>query len=176
MKKNLVVTVGNDMMGDDGAGPMLARKIEDAPLQDWDLLDAGNVPENFLHRIREMRPKRVIIVDAADMDLAPGEIAVVDKDGIAGLFLMTTHTLPLTYVMEAIAEFVPTVGLIGIQPELVAFGYPVSPQVGQAVERVYAWLERNGETVDGMPIDLEHKEYEPSCEPGFPGQGAKERM
>ena len=68
------------------------------------------------------------------------------------LFLMTTHTLPLTYLMEALGEFVPSVELIGIQPEVVAFGYPVSPQVKQAVERVYAWLERSGEGAgDGLP-------------------------
>ena len=105
MKKNLVVVVGNDMMGDDGAGPMLARRIKEAPLKDWDVLEGGNVPENYLFRIREMEPERVIIVDAADMDLPTGEIGLIDKEGIASVFLMTTHTLPLSYMMEAVAEF-----------------------------------------------------------------------
>jgi hydrogenase 3 maturation protease len=154
MKKNLVVTVGNDMMGDDGAGPMLARMLKQSPLQDWEVLEGGNVPENYLFRIREMEPERVIIVDAADMDLPTGEMALIDKEGIGSVFLMTTHTLPLSYMMEAVGQFVPTVELIGIQPGVVAFGYPVSPEVKQAVERVYAWLERTGERACDAPSEL----------------------
>ena len=145
MNKALVVTVGNDMMGDDGAGPMLAGLMRERPLADWDLLEAGNVPENHLFKIRELAPERVVIVDAADMGLGAGEIGLIDKEGIASSFLVSTHTLPLNYLMEAIAEFVPRVELIGVQPEVVAFGYPVSPQVRLAVERIHAWLERTEE-------------------------------
>lgn len=144
MKKKLIVTVGNEMMGDDAAGPLLARMIRHSPLEDWEVLDGGSMPENFVFKIREMEPERVLIVDAADMDLQTGEIRLIDKDGIGGVFLMTTHSMPLTYLMEAIREFVPRVELIGIQPEVVAFGFPVSPRVSRAVERVYAWLKQSG--------------------------------
>lgn len=141
MKNNLVLTVGNDMMGDDGAGPLLARMMREAPLADWDVLEGGNVPENYLFRIRELKPDRVIIVDAADMGLETGEIEHIEEEVIGSTFLMTTHTLPLSYLMEAIREFVPSVALVGIQPEVVAFGYPVSDRVQAAVQRVHAWLQ-----------------------------------
>ncbi len=36
------------------------------------MLDGGNVPENFVFKIREMEPEQVMIVDAADMDLDAG--------------------------------------------------------------------------------------------------------
>ncbi len=144
MKKNLVVTVGNEMMGDDAAGPLLARMIKHSPLEDWELLDGGNVPENYVFKIREMEPERVLIIDAADMELQAGEIRLIDKDQIGSVFLMTTHSLPLNYLMESLREFVPKVELIGIQPEVVAFGYPVSPRVEQAIEQVYAWLKLGG--------------------------------
>ena len=147
MMKNLVVTVGNEMMGDDAAGPLLARMIKHSPLVGWEVLDGGNAPENYVFKIREMEPERVIIVDAAEMDLQTGEIQLIDKDGIGSVFIMTTHSLPLTYLMEAIQEFVPRVELIGIQPEVVAFGYPISPKVKEAVESVYAWLKQGGERV-----------------------------
>ena len=140
MKKKLVVTVGNEMMADDAAGPLLARMMRDAPLDDWDVLDGGSAPENCLFKIREMAPEQVLIVDSAEMDLPPGAIRRIGRDQIGSLFLMTTHSLPLSYLMESIQEFVPAVELIGIQPQVVAFGYPVSPQVQEAVERVYGWL------------------------------------
>ena len=39
-----------------------------------------------------------------------------------------------------LGEFVPEVEMIGIQPEVVAFGYPLSTRVTQAVESVYQSL------------------------------------
>ena len=140
MKKRLVFTVGNELMGDDAAGPLLAQRLEAAPLEGWDVLDGGNAPENYLFKIREMAPEEVLIVDTADMELPAGEVRHIDQEAIGSLFLMTTHSLPLSYLMEAIREFVPRVELIGIQPEVVSFGYPVSLPVKQAIERVHAWL------------------------------------
>jgi hydrogenase 3 maturation protease len=154
MKKQLVLTVGNEMMGDDAAGPILAEMISRSPLDKWQVLNGGSAPENYVFKIREMEPERVVVVDAADMDLQTGEIRLIDEDGISSLFLMTTHSLPLTYLMDAIQEFVPRVELIGIQPEIVAFGCPVSPRVREAVERVYAWLEQDGERPDAGRSNL----------------------
>ncbi len=141
MTGRLVFTVGNDMMGDDAAGPMLARMLEENPVDGWSVLDGGSAPENYIFKIREMAPEQVLIVDAADMALSPGDFRLVDRDQIGSLFLVTTHSLPLSYLMDAIGDFVPCVELLGIQPGLVAFACPVSPQVKASVERVYDWLK-----------------------------------
>src|SRR5512140_372961 len=106
-------------MGDDAAGPLLARMIRRAPLDDWDVVNGGSAPENYIHKIRDMQPERVVIVDAAEMELPAGDFRVIEEDQIGSLFLMTTHSLPLSYLMESIGEFVPRVEMIGIQPETV---------------------------------------------------------
>lgn len=142
MKKKLVVTVGNPMMGDDAAGSLLARKMQQAPLEKWDAFDGGSAPENYLYLIREIAPEQVLVIDAADMDLAPGAIRLIGSDKIEDPFLMTTHTLPLSYLMQALREFVPQVEMIGIQPRVVAFGFPISIEVQQAVGQVYAGLQQ----------------------------------
>jgi hydrogenase 3 maturation protease len=141
MKKKLVFTVGNEMMGDDAAGPLLARMIERAPLDRWDLLDGGAAPENYLWRIREMAPEYVLVVDATDMDLAPGEIRLISAEKIEDPFLMSTHTLPLSYLMQSLQEFVPKVEMLGIQPQMIAFGFPVFAEVREAVRRIYEELK-----------------------------------
>jgi len=141
--KKMVLTVGNPMMGDDAAGALLAGMLERAPIDGWEVLNGGSAPENVLHRIREAAPDQVLVVDCADMDLPPGEVRLIAPGSIGDPFLMSTHTLPLTYLMEAIGEFVPEVRLLGIQPRLVAFGCPVSGEVRQAVRKVYQDL-RNG--------------------------------
>ena len=142
MKKRLVVTVGNRMMGDDAAGPLLAERMQRAPLEDWNALDGGSAPENLLYLIREMAPDQVLIIDAADMDLVPGEVRLIGTEKLEDPFLMTTHTLPLSYLVQSLREFVPRVDMVGIQPYTVAFGYPVSAEVRQAVGRVYEDLKQ----------------------------------
>jgi hydrogenase 3 maturation protease len=140
---NILLTVGNGMMGDDGAGILLAQKLREHPLEDWTVLNGGSAPENIIHRIRDTDVSRVLIVDAADMDLPPGSVRRIDADRLEDPFLMTTHTLPLSFLIESLREFVPQVDLVGIQPSVVAFGFPLSEEVRLAVEQVYAGL-KNG--------------------------------
>jgi hydrogenase 3 maturation protease len=140
MKQNLVLTVGNGMMGDDGAGALLAQMLQQSPLDEWTVLNGGAMPENVLHRVRQLAPDHVLVVDAADMDLPAGSIRCIDDDRLDDPFFLTTHTLPLTFLVQALREFVPRVDLLGIQPEVVAFGYPISECVRQAVSQVYDGL------------------------------------
>lgn len=146
MSGNLVLTVGNGMMGDDGAGALLAQRMKQEPLENWQVLNGGSAPENVLHQVREMSPERVLLVDAADMDLPPGSVRRIQEERLTDPFLFTTHTLPLTFLIEALREFVSQVEFLGIQPDVVAFGFPMSPPVRNAVEQVYRAL-KNG---DGM--------------------------
>ena len=138
---NVLLTVGNGMMGDDGAGVLLAQMLRDAPLDGWSVVNGGSAPENVVHQLREMDATRVLVVDAADMDLEPGTIRRIDADKLDDPFLMTTHTLPLTFLIESLREFVPQVDLLGIQPTIVAFGFPMTEAVRNAVGQVYADLK-----------------------------------
>jgi len=141
--KGLVLTVGNELMGDDGAGPLLAQRLTQSPLENWEVINGGSVPESYMHLVRARQPAQILVVDTADMGLAPGEIRLLSEDMIAGQFMMTTHDLPLSFLIQALKEMAPEVYFIGIQPNLVAFAYPMSPEVKQAVETVYARLQTN---------------------------------
>lgn len=68
---DVLLCVGNSMMGDDGAGPLLAERFQAEPQGDWVLIDGGSAPENDVVAIREMRPDRLLIVDATEMGLNP---------------------------------------------------------------------------------------------------------
>jgi hypothetical protein len=78
MKEQIILTVGNRMMGDDAAGPLLAALLQRSPAPGWQVLDGGLAPENVVHRVRAIAPGRVLIVDAAEMELEPGEVRLVD--------------------------------------------------------------------------------------------------
>ena len=142
---NLILTVGNSMMGDDGAGPMLAELMTNAPIAGWHVLDGGSAPENVSHEVESISPRRVVVFDAADMGLAPGEIRLIDDRCIADLFIMTTHNLPLSFLIERLREIVPEVIFLGVQPDIVAFHFPMSDSVKNAVHLIYADLVRGND-------------------------------
>ena len=121
---DVLLCVGNSMMGDDGAGPLLAEKCAAAPKGNWVL-----------------RPTRLLIVDATDMGLNPGEIRIIDPADIAEMFMMTTHNMPLNYLIDQLKEDIGEVIFLGIQPDIVGFYYPMTQPIKDAVETVYQRLE-----------------------------------
>lgn len=143
----VVLCVGNSLMGDDGAGPLLAALCRDMPPSDWTVIDGGAMPEDASWRIRELQPQRLVIVDATDMALPPGTVRRVDAAAIAQMFIMTTHSMPLTVLMDQLQEDVAEIIFLGIQPDIVGFYYPMTDAVKQAVELLHRQL-CTGLTVD----------------------------
>ena len=123
---DVLLCVGNSMMGDDGAGPLLAEKCAAAPKGNWVVIDGGSAPENDIVAIRELRP---------------GEIRIIDPDDIAEMFMMTTHNMPLNYLIDQLKEDIGEVIFLGIQPDIVGFYYPMTQPIKDAVETVYQRLE-----------------------------------
>jgi hydrogenase 3 maturation protease len=143
--RQVVFTVGNELRGDDAAGPLLARLLEERPIEGWEVIDGSSVPENHVHAVRRIGPERVVVIDAADMGLAVGEIRRLDENDVARHFLMTTHSLPLSFVLGSLRESITEVEFLGIQPRDTTFLAPASPQIREAVESLHAWLREGGD-------------------------------
>lgn len=141
MVTNLILTVGNAMMGDDGAGPYLAERLQAAPIAGWQLVDGGTAPENALHTIRALQPERVLLVDAAEIGETAGTLRIISPQEIAELFIFSTHNMPLNFLIDELKTFVPEVMFVGIQPAIVAFSFPMTQMVKEAVERLYKQIE-----------------------------------
>ena len=142
MKEQVILTVGNRMMGDDAAGPLLAALLQRSPAPGWLVLDGASAPENVVHRVRAIAPGRVLVVDAAEMELEPGEVRLVDDRLIVEQFISTTHDLPVSFLITALRETAPEVQFLGIQPSLIAFGCPLSAAVEKAVTHIHARLQQ----------------------------------
>ena len=149
--KSVMLAVGNSMMGDDAAGPMLFDLMEANPVDGWIAVNGGSAPENVVHQVRALKPERLLIVDAADIGLNPGEIRIIDPDDIAEMFIMSTHNLPLNFLIDQLKEDIPEVIFLGIQPDLVGFYMPVNEKVTRAVQRVYDALPAR-EGLDGFVL------------------------
>lgn len=137
-----MLAVGNPMMGDDGAGPLLYHLMTQNPIENWHAVNGGSIPENHVHTIRRLNPKRLLIVDAADMELDIGEIKIIDKESIANMFFVSTHNLPLNFLIDQLEQDIDEILFIGIQPDIVSFGFPMSEKVKSAVGFLYDLIKQ----------------------------------
>jgi len=141
---NVVFCVGSVLRGDDAAGPLLARHLEEKPVEGWTVVDGGQTPENDLGYLRRVAPHRLLLVDAAAMGLDPGTVRRLRPQDVAVQSLITTHTLPITYLLEELVQMCNEVIFLGIQPLSTAFFDPVSDAVRKAVEGIYRDIAAGG--------------------------------
>jgi hydrogenase 3 maturation protease len=154
-KRVAVIGIGNELNGDDAAGVLVARSLELArqksaawraqdhqgkshtqPPAEVLVIDAGPAPENFTGPLRRFQPDAVVLVDAAQLAQAPGAIAWVAWQDVAG-FSASTHILPPSIFAQFLTDEIGCqVVFVGIQPETLEFDQPVSLSVGQAVKDV----------------------------------------
>lgn len=116
MNKTVVLCVGNRNGGDDAIGPFIIDQLQKHESSNLICIDAGIAPENFTGVVKNHNPDYLIIVDAIEMDLAPGEIRRVPPDMI-GVMHVSTHGIPLSVLITYLKEYVECITLIGIQPE-----------------------------------------------------------
>jgi hydrogenase 3 maturation protease len=146
----VVFTVGNSLMGDDGAGPLLAELLEGAPAKGWAVIDGGATPENVMHSVRAEQPQRVLLVDAADMQLPPGAVCRIDEAQVADQFMINTHAIPLDFLIASLKETVAHVTFVGIQPAVVEFYGDMTPAIRAAVDGLHRSLMQ-GADPDDLP-------------------------
>ena len=82
-------------------------------------------------------------VDAAGMALPVGSIRLLDKRDVARKSMFTTHSLPLSILIEEIEQSCDDIVFVGIQPGDTEFYNPMSPEVFDAVDAVYDAVAAN---------------------------------
>jgi hydrogenase 3 maturation protease len=119
---HVLLGIGNELKGDDGIGNVMARQFRHPG---WLSVPCETVPENFTAVVKRQRPELLVIVDAADMGLEPGELRLVGKEmlGSAGF---GTHGMPLRHLVSHLGRHAGRVLFIGIQPGNVELGGKVS--------------------------------------------------
>jgi hydrogenase 3 maturation protease len=120
----VLLGVGSELNGDDGIGPWVAQHFHAAG---WQPIDCFTVPENYTSRVKRLQPTAIVIVDAADMAIHPGEMRIIPLEAM-GAASFSTHMLPLSMIVTYLAEATSAdIWIIGIQPE--QFDGGLSPAV-----------------------------------------------
>jgi hydrogenase 3 maturation protease len=138
-EKIVLLGVGNELMADDGAGCLVARRLQERLAEKTlprrvHAVDAGTAPENFTGLIRREDPDLVLLVDAADFGWLPGAITLIEH-GQFESSLPSTHSLPLSSMVRYLEETTrASVAVLLIQAGSVQFDGTVTPEVLRSVE------------------------------------------
>ncbi len=142
--------VGNPLRGDDGIGPYAALYMEKEVRrrgleEEWTVINAESVPENYTGVIRRLHPDLLIIFDASDMGLEPGEVRVIPPENV-GVMHVSTHAIPLSVFVEIVRENTGRVVLLGVQidPEKTLLGEEMGPEAKRWAEEVVDTILRRG--------------------------------
>lgn len=136
--KLAVLGVGNEFRADDIAGLLVVRAIQARVNSSPHLLllEGGLAPENFTGKIRAFNPDVLLLCDAADMGLKPGEVrwlSPLEMDGYSA----SSHTLPLSVLSQFVKEDIGCeIGVLGIQVAALEMYQPVSEEVYRAAEEL----------------------------------------
>jgi hydrogenase 3 maturation protease len=140
-----VLGVGSVLRSDDAAGMEVVKRLETrlSPMPTDVCLFAGETaPENLCGCIKRFMPTHLLMVDAADVGLYPGEFAQINPAQVGGPSFLS-HMLPLKLMTDYLTqETGAAVTLLGIQYRTLEFDGPLSPDIERAVEKVCAALEK----------------------------------
>lgn len=149
--KKVVLTAGAVLRGDDAAGPYLAKLLQDNPIEGIEVIDGGQTPEDDLGYIRKIDVDELILFDAASMELAPGEMRILQEEDVFSDYMMTTHSLPLSFLISELKSCCKRVIFVGIQPAHTDFMGALTPQVKESCDRFYDILKSGADVEHSIP-------------------------
>lgn len=133
----LVVGIGNRDRGDDGIGSLIAERLIKEGLEN--VLDCERTPENYLFKIIEKKPKKIIFIDACDFGGKIGEIKIFKKEEWQNFkkLSLSTHTLPITFLFSLIEKLTDSeIYLLGIQVKNTDFSQSLSNELNNLFEDI----------------------------------------
>ena len=134
--------------GDDGFGPLLARRLKDAGLPRC--IDCGDRLEDYTGDIIREAPETIVIADAVDLSAKPGDVAILDPEHLAP-GVGDTHRASLRVAMEYLRMRTgATVLLLGIQPERIADQDELSSIVASRLEHLVHIFENKIYSQEGV--------------------------
>ncbi len=142
----LVLGVGNPFRHDDGIGPaVIARLQADQNLSGVDLLDGGTDGLTLMDYMQGY--ERVLIVDAVNMGVTPGEIKLFSpQDATLSVTsdALSTHGFGLAEVIALMDKLDMRVNMqiLGIQAKDVSFGEGLSPELETKIDHVLELIKK----------------------------------
>jgi len=139
--KVLVLGLGNSLMSDDALGVFAVQQLQERYRFDErvELLDGGTLGLDLLPRLEGI--DRLVILDAINMDAAPGEVFRLEGEEVPRAFAnkLSVHQMGVQDLL-AVAELQgycpPELVVWGVQPESIEMRIGLTEAVQPALEKV----------------------------------------
>jgi hydrogenase 3 maturation protease len=147
-KETVLLGVGNRWRGDDGVGALLAQQLSSG--KKFHVVDGEDMPENYTDRVRAFQPQTIILVDAVESGVPPGDVLVLRAKDLNGYGSSVHHPSlrPLMNYLEA--ETGAQVVLLGIQRHPEAKSGGLSGEVDETL--------RIMKSIFSFAADIPHKD------------------
>ena len=143
---------GNELFGDDGFGPAVARRLQQMPDVPRGIcaLDVGTAVREVLFDVllEPARPQRVVVVDAVDLGREPGEVWSIEASELPEVKLddFSMHQIPTSNLLSELSKLAG-VEVTCVVGQVSAFPREVQPGLSAPIQ---AAAERAAEIVLGV--------------------------
>ncbi len=135
-----IACIGNELRCDDIVGLLFCRQLADKCGLKIKSLECPGGLELCTHRLSEIKPQRLLVVDGVKAGLEPGSIVFTcSLDDIVSFEPITTHNLPLDAVIRYVRETIPSIRevcLLGIQVSCLDIAGEPNKHVVEAAEKL----------------------------------------
>jgi hydrogenase 3 maturation protease len=133
-----LVGIGNRYLHDDGVGSLIAQALE--PGAEFDVIDAGFMPENCLETVADTHPDTILMIDATDFGGVPGQVSLLYPDKMAYSWEHNQAGSLRMLVEYMQARTKARVALVAIQPADLSAGESLSPDVSDTLNELLETL------------------------------------
>ncbi|MFX1512494.1 MAG: hydrogenase 3 maturation endopeptidase HyCI [Promethearchaeota archaeon] len=140
--KLAIFCVGNDLRGDDGVGPLIAKRLIEQIGDKVIILDVGSTPQNFLSFISKEKISHCLLIDVVEFQAEVGTVGFFDPSDLQEYMVtFSTHFIPMkVFIGYWINETGATFRILGIQPKSMDFGAPLTREVEKAADNIVELL------------------------------------
>jgi hydrogenase maturation protease len=139
-KKTMVLGIGNIIMGDEGFGLHVIRRLKEIGLSENIILEEGGVGGfNLLNDLQGI--KRLVVVDIMMLPLPPGELKVFEpgnpptEPGKAIVSFHQIGVLELVNIWTMMGNQEPEVTFVVTRPQTIQWGMELSEPLRPAVDK-----------------------------------------
>lgn len=143
-RKQLVLGIGNVLLGDDGVGVRLTEQLRGLePSLPSRYVDGGTLSFSLLSHLEEAAA--LLVIDAADLGAAPGTVQVFEDEAmdrfLAKSRRRSVHEVGLCDLLDMARLrdcLPPRRALLSVQPAVIDWSESLSPLVADAIEGALA--------------------------------------
>jgi hydrogenase 3 maturation protease len=137
VERVVIAGIGNPIRMDDYVGVKIVEGLRGKVSDKVMLIECETVPESYIQQIIDFNPTHVLLIDAAVLELKPGESRLINPKQLADFPAFSTHMLPLRIFCEYLTKTIEAkIALLLIEPKKTDFGEELSLEISNSTKNI----------------------------------------